>query len=77
MTARRRDGRWDTTTMATTMAADDNDNKVDGDGVTGNDDGDGATGDDGDDDDNGDKDRAMGSGATGYDDDDDDYGRQR
>jgi hypothetical protein len=32
--------------MATTMAADDNDNKVDGDGAMGNDDGAGGTGDD-------------------------------
>ncbi len=31
--------------MATTMAADDDDNEVDGDGATGDDDGDGATGD--------------------------------
>ena len=31
--------------MVTTMAADDNDNKVDGDGAMGDDDGDGATGD--------------------------------
>jgi hypothetical protein len=30
------------------MAADDDDNEVDGDGATGNDDGDGATGDDND-----------------------------
>ena len=32
--------------MATTMAADDDDNEIDGDGATGDDDGDGATGDD-------------------------------
>ncbi len=62
--ARWRDGRWDTTTMAKTMAADDNDNEVDGDGATGDDDGNGATGDDGDDDNDGDEDRAIGSGAT-------------
>ena len=37
--------------MATTMTADDDDNKVDGDGVTGDNDGDGAAGDDNDDDD--------------------------
>jgi hypothetical protein len=34
--------------MAKTMAADDDDNEVDGDGATGDDDGDGATGDDND-----------------------------
>ena len=39
------DGRWDKTTMATTMAVDGNDNEVDGDGATGDDDGDGAMGD--------------------------------
>ena len=39
--------------MATTMAADDDDNEVDGDGATGDDDGDGATGDDNDNDDDG------------------------
>ncbi len=37
--------------MATTMAADDDDNEVNGDGATGDDDGNGATGDDNDDDD--------------------------
>ncbi len=34
--------------MAATMAADDDDNQVNGDGVTGDDDGNGATGDDND-----------------------------
>ena len=46
--ARWHDGRRDTTTMATTMAADDDDNAVDGDGATGEDEGDGATGYNGD-----------------------------
>jgi len=54
------------------------DNKVDGDGTTGNDDGTGATGDDNNDDDNGgnddDGDGAMGDGVTGYDNDDNDDG---
>ena len=60
--------------MATMMAADDEDNEVNGDGATGNkvdNDGDGATGDDNDNHDNGDHDGdsdgngdgAMGSGA--------------
>ena len=58
--------------MATTMAVDDNDNKVDGNSAMGNDDGDGATGDEVDKD--GD---AMGVGATGYNDDyDGNGGRQ-
>jgi hypothetical protein len=39
--------------MATTMAADNNDNEVDGDGATGDNDGDGATGDDNDNEDDG------------------------
>ena len=52
--------------MASTMAADDNDNEIDDDGATGDDDGDGATGDDGDDDDDGDEDGAMGSGAARF-----------
>jgi len=72
------------TTTTTTMATGDDNNDVDGNGMTGNkvgDDGDGAMGDDndnnddGDDDDDGDGDSAMGSGATGYDDDDDGDGR--
>ena len=41
------------TTMATTMAADENDNNVNGNGVTGDDDGNGATGDDNDNEDDG------------------------
>ena len=45
-----RDGRRDTRTTAKTMAADDEDNEVDGDGVMG----DGATGEYGDDNDYGD-----------------------
>ena len=57
--------------MATTMAADDNDNKVDGDGAMGDDDGAGTTGDDNDNDDigddNDDGDGAMGDGAMGFD----------
>ena len=39
-----RDGQRDTTTMAMTMAADDGNNEVDGDGATGNDVGDGGMG---------------------------------
>ena len=64
-----------------TMATGDDDNDVDGDGVTGNevdDDGAGATGDKsddvnnyGDDDDDGNGDDTMGCGATVYDDDGD------
>ena len=66
--------------MTTTMATGDDNNDVDGDGVTGNevdDDVDGAMGDDnaddddGNDNDGGDGDGTMGSGAMGYDDDDD------
>jgi len=68
-------------TMATTMVADDDDNKFDGDGVTGDDDGAGVTGDDNNNDDNGDDNDngngAMGDGATGYDYDDDGDGRRR
>ena len=59
------------TTMAMTMAADNEDNEVDGDGATSNDDGDGATGDDND------GDGAMGDGATGNDNDDDCDKRRR
>ena len=55
--------RWDTTTMATTMAVDNDGNEVYVDGVTGDDDGDN-------DEDDGNKDGTMGSGATGYEDDD-------
>jgi len=54
------------------------DNKVDGEGATGNDDGAGATGDDNDNDDDGnyddDGDGAIGDGVTGYDNNDDDDG---
>ena len=46
--------------MATMMAADDDDNKVDGDGATGDDDGTGATGDDNDDDNYGNDDENKG-----------------
>ena len=59
------------------MAADDDDNEVDGNGATGDDDGDGATGDKNDDDNNGDNDddvdgdSAMGDGMTEYVNDDD------
>jgi len=53
------------------MAADDDDNKVDGDGATGDNDGAGETGDDNDDDKDGDNnddgDGVMGDSATGYD----------
>ena len=60
--------------MVTTMATDD-DNKVDGDGATGDDDGAGATGDDNDNNDDGNDndngDGAMGDGVMGYDYDDD------
>ena len=62
------------------MAADNNDNEIDGDGATGNDDGDGVMGednkdddncnDDGNDDNNYNGDGTMGSGATVYVDDD-------
>ena len=55
--------------MVTTMAADDDDNEVDGNGTTGDDDGDSMT-DDGDND-NDDNDDATGDGATGYNNDDD------
>ena len=58
-------------TTEMTMAVDDDDNKVNGDGVTGDDDGAGAMSDDNDDNDNGDDnddgDGAMGDGAMGYD----------
>ena len=77
--------------MATTMLADDNDNNVDGDGMTGNevdDDGDGRRAttrmttmmvtmtNDGNGDD-GDGNGTMGSGATGDDEEDDGDGRRR
>ena len=70
--------------MAMTMAADDDDKEVDGDGATGDkvdDDGDAATGNEVDDDGDGatgievDDDGDGGSGTTGYD--DDDYGDGR
>ena len=69
--------------MATTMAADNVDNEVDGDGATCNDDGNDMTGDDKDDDDNSDNDGnddgdgMMGDGATGYDNDNDGDGRRQ
>ena len=72
--------------MVTMMAADNNDNNVDGDGAMGNkvdDDGDNATGDDNGNDDDGDDDNdgkgngVMGSGATGYDDYNNGNGRHR
>ena len=66
--------------MAMTMAADDNDNKVDGDDATGEYDGASVMGDDNDDDDDGDDDDVgngtMGNGAMGCDYDNDDDRRQ-
>ncbi len=50
--------------MATTMAADDNDNEVDGDGAMGDDDGDGAMGDDNDNNDDDGDDNDDGNGAN-------------
>ena len=59
--------------MATTMAVDEDDNKVDGDETTGDDNGNGKMGDDNHDD----GDDAMGNNTTGYDIDDDCNGQQQ